>query len=380
MTPSNIIVTYHGTVKLLDFGIARAESNITKTEAGAFKGKVAYVSPEQALGEPVDCRSDVFSLGVVLYEALTMVRPFKRESELATLKAVVSEPVPSPSTLRYDLPPELDAIVERAMSREVSARYQTAAELAEALEQLTATQAYPRGERALAELLGGLFDEERRLGKLRVSQLSSAGGSPLLNTPSQLNALPEDMAAVRGVSTPLTPNATVSISVAHWPEPGEEAPKVAAHKTLRWLALGAVTLAVSAGAVTHFLWPSPKLQAVAAEREAPPAAPAPPLGATPAAAPEPPPPAPMEPPAEPTAPPVVEAARPRAQRGQLTLDSAPWSEVFLKGRKLGDTPLVDYSLPAGLHSLTLVNEARGLRQVIEVEVKPGKSTVLRLKL
>ena len=67
-------------------------------------------------------------------------------------------------------------------------------------------------------------------------------------------------------------------------------------------------------------------------------------------------------------------------RGKLTLDTAPWSEVFLRGRKLGDTPLVDFPLPAGLHEFTLVNEGKGLRQVVEIEVEPGKTTVKRLRL
>jgi serine/threonine-protein kinase len=128
LSPQNIFVTYDGAVKLLDFGIAHSRGRITQTESGTIKGKLEYMSPEQATGRELDARSDLFSLGVVLWELVTGRSLFKRPSMLAVARAIVEEPIPPPSRL-CEVPPELDAVCLRALSRNAAERYQTAAEL-----------------------------------------------------------------------------------------------------------------------------------------------------------------------------------------------------------------------------------------------------------
>jgi len=126
VSPSNIFVTYSGVVKVLDFGIATAAHRLTQTATGQLKGKVMYMSPEQCRGEPLDRRSDIFSLGVVLYELSMQRRLFKRPNELMVLKAVCDEPVPRPSRERHDYPRALEAICMRALARRKEDRYESA--------------------------------------------------------------------------------------------------------------------------------------------------------------------------------------------------------------------------------------------------------------
>lgn len=393
VSPSNIIVTYHGTVKLVDFGIARAETNITKTAAGTLKGKVAYVSPEQAAGEPIDRRSDVFALGTVLYELLTLHRPFKRESDLATLKAIVEAEIPAPSSLRPDLPPELDAIIFKALERDANRRFQTAAELADELGVFLVGRKHVRSERALADFMAGLFDADRRIGKLRVAQVTTTE-SPDGNrkTPSQLKHLPQHLSPIR--SFPSMPSVQVPTAVQGEPTAPDQAttlePTLARRqrRTRQLIAgvAGALVLALVIGLVA--LRPSEPVPAT------PPAEPPKPqvtISPPPPAEPEQP--APGDPLADgPKAPaetksdpkPEVKAGDPKSPRprakGKLTLDTTPWSEVYLKGRKLGDTPLIDFPLPPGLHVLTLVNDGKGVKSMIEVDIQSGKTTVKKLKL
>ena len=134
VSPSNLMVSYEGTVKVVDFGVAKAEHRSAVTQAGTVKGKIAYMSPEQCKGGDVDRRSDLFSLGILMWEMLTTERLFRRLSDFEAMQAIVSEQVPPPSTLRPDLPPEVDAIVMKLLAKAPADRYQTADELNEAIE------------------------------------------------------------------------------------------------------------------------------------------------------------------------------------------------------------------------------------------------------
>ncbi len=133
VSPQNVFVTYGGDVKLLDFGVATAAHRLTQTASGEVKGKYAYMSPEQCRGEPLDRRSDIFSLGTVLYELTTMRRLFKRPNELQVMKAITEEPIPRPTRDAPDYPACLEAICVRALARDPEHRYATAAEMREDL-------------------------------------------------------------------------------------------------------------------------------------------------------------------------------------------------------------------------------------------------------
>ncbi len=177
ISPSNIYVTYQGQVKLLDFGIAKAESRITNTTAGVVKGKYMYMSPEQARGDAVDRRADVFSLGVSLYEGLTNVRPFARDNDLAILNAVLSCDFKPPRQVRPDLPVEVEQVVTRAMAASPDERYQTAAEMAADLERLLAAWTSGQNVVSVGAYLRDLFGEERFNHKTRIPTLVSLAQS-----------------------------------------------------------------------------------------------------------------------------------------------------------------------------------------------------------
>ena len=171
ISPSNIFVTYGGQVKVLDFGIAKAESRVTSTGAGIVKGKYQYMSPEQARGDSIDRRSDIFSLGVSLYEALTGVRPFARDTDLAVLKAVLGGEYQPVRSLRPDLPLEVEQIVTRAMAQEAEYRYPTALAFAQDIERFVGATTSASGGQALTQFMTGFFGPERVKSKMRIESL-----------------------------------------------------------------------------------------------------------------------------------------------------------------------------------------------------------------
>jgi len=129
VSPQNIIVSFEGEVKLVDFGIAKAANKITKTQAGILKGKFGYMSPEQVRGLPLDRRSDIFAAGVVLYELLTGERLFTGTSDFSVLEKVQAARIVPPTQLQKDIPAALEKIILKALAREVEDRYQYAADL-----------------------------------------------------------------------------------------------------------------------------------------------------------------------------------------------------------------------------------------------------------
>ncbi|QSQ19405.1 serine/threonine protein kinase [Pyxidicoccus parkwayensis] len=173
ISPSNLYLTYQGQVKVLDFGIAKAESRLVNTRTGVVKGKYMYMAPEQAQGKEVDRRADVFALGVSLYEALTHVRPFSRENDLAVLNALLHGDFKRPRELRPDLPGELEAIVLKAMSFKPEDRYPSAEAFADDLEAFLGENLSASGSTHLGAFLRGHFGEERFTERTRIPTLAT---------------------------------------------------------------------------------------------------------------------------------------------------------------------------------------------------------------
>ncbi len=165
----NILLSYDGHVKVVDFGIAYAKERITSTQAMTLKGKAAYMSPEQASQQPLDRRSDIFALGVVLFEALTLRRLFKSATEVETLLRVRRARIPRPRLIQPDIPVALEKIVLKALALKPANRYQTGAELQEALDEMLMRQERVVGQTQLAGLMDRYFssqkeEKDRRIG------------------------------------------------------------------------------------------------------------------------------------------------------------------------------------------------------------------------
>jgi tRNA A-37 threonylcarbamoyl transferase component Bud32 len=160
ISPQNILIGYNGDVKLVDFGIAKAASSSTHTQTGVLKGKLAYLSPEQAWGKAVDHRSDLFALGIVLHEMLTGQRLFKAENEFTTLERVRSAEVAAPSAVKSGVPRELDAIVLKALAKNPDDRYPTGHTLEDALSGYLQHLSPPPSARDLSDYLRALFDRD----------------------------------------------------------------------------------------------------------------------------------------------------------------------------------------------------------------------------
>ncbi len=157
VSPANIMIGYDGSVKVADFGIAKAEQRSTETRTGTLKGKIAYMSPEQCVGEDVDRRSDVFSLGIVLYELVTARRLFKGDNDFLMMTAIVHGQIAPPSQYRPDLPSTLEAIILKALAKHRDDRYATADDLRIALEQFANDAGISRSSTALADYLKAQF-------------------------------------------------------------------------------------------------------------------------------------------------------------------------------------------------------------------------------
>jgi serine/threonine protein kinase len=159
VSPSNIMIGYDGSVKLLDFGIAKATSRSVETQSGIIKGKFAYMAPEQCRGRDVDRRSDVFSLGIILYEISTQHRCFRADSDFDTMHRIVTGDVVRPTRLVQGYPPALEAIVMKALAVDATVRYQSAGHLLEAIEAFSIASRMSLSTMGLGRFMRDMFGE-----------------------------------------------------------------------------------------------------------------------------------------------------------------------------------------------------------------------------
>ncbi len=169
ITPENILVSFDGTVKLLDFGVARSASRVEQLQSGVMTGRLGYMSPEQCLGQTLDGRSDVFSLGVVLYEWLTGFRLFNADSDVGVLQSITGGRVHPPSYFRADIPEPVEALVMRALERDRDHRHATAAELQTDIDRCLGQVRITPSALHIANYLGQLFREEREAERARLA-------------------------------------------------------------------------------------------------------------------------------------------------------------------------------------------------------------------
>ncbi len=171
ISPQNVVVTFAGDVKIVDFGIAKSGKKYTEiTKSGKLKGKVPYMSPEQARGDAVDHRTDIFATGVMLFELTTGKRLFKGASEFETLKLICDEEYPLPSQVRPDYPKDLESIVMRALAKDKDERYPTARAMQRDLEEFVRRHRVPVSNSALHGFMQDLFHDKLAAQKEALSQ------------------------------------------------------------------------------------------------------------------------------------------------------------------------------------------------------------------
>jgi len=234
ISPHNIMVGTDGIGRLTDFGVAKAEVRLTSTREGQFKGKLAYMAPEHASTGATDQRSDLFAMGIILWEGLTGRRLFRADTNAQTLNKILIEPIPEPSEARPELAP-FDAICARALERDPARRFQSADEFSEALELVAPTVGGIATARQVGEVVRKLAAEKLGKEKVRIQEairsLSSGEGSMSASMPTPRNASEPSMPSMPSRSRSMPAGAwagaqasTPSKSLPGVPRPGALGP------------------------------------------------------------------------------------------------------------------------------------------------------------
>ncbi|HLL55987.1 MAG TPA: serine/threonine-protein kinase [Myxococcaceae bacterium] len=384
ISPSNILISREGAVKLVDFGIAKAADSVSVTQPGMVMGKFAYMSPEQAAGGELDHRSDLFSLGLVLYELLTGVRPFKRDSDIATLRAATECRIRPPSRVA-DVDPDLDAVVMKALRRDRDLRYANAREFQLAIERLLMDKQWFASTVHLSEQMNRLFPVTT------AEVITDPGSGPESQAPSR------DTTPGRRLGDDDDWNPTDPMAAPRFPEPVLRSPP----------ARRASTLAPQKVNVPRAPTPRPAPMAARTSTPRPVASAARPsparrrrrhlsliaggsaalwLGvvlllatrtsASPLSAEAPLPVVSVESATAPDTAPWVD--RESGQTGMLTVVTSPATDVYLGDQRLGTTPLNAVRVPAGTHQLRLENDGARVHHVVRVDVEAGQAAHVRV--
>jgi serine/threonine protein kinase len=382
VSPHNVLLSDQGEVKLTDFGIAKAMNKREHTGAGVVKGKVAFMSPEQAMGKQIDARSDLFALGTVLYEMLTH-RPLFVGTAQECIAQILFKPIPSPQTVFSRAPDDLSAIAMRLLARDRAERYQTAEDV---LEDLLACADAPRnGRRELAALLAERFPEAAA----RHRHTSSGGVKAPRGLVAQQIAVPV-VSTLGDAASQSVPRVSAS----------------SAHGRGRWIAVLAASVAVVAGgafvvAQRYTAQHATVAHDAAARIEA---TRAPQSIAIDAAA-------PREPIADASfvaavaidagiAAPDADVATSRPKPGhrpivpstdhshdvapasaptgwgELAIFVHPYAEIWIDGQPQHQTPFREKHFPAGKHKLRLFNEDLNKDETTMISVPPDQTTTI----
>ena len=252
VSPQNVLISGDGDIKLCDFGIAKAASKASHTRAGALKGKLQYMSPEQAWGKDIDHRSDVFSLGLVLYELLTSEKVFAGDSELSVLEQVRNPKISAPSTKNPEVEPEIDRIVLKALHQDREQRYQSARELQHDLEVAMREHGWTLDPAALARYLEALTTGGEAPTPPAMAEPADGGSPPPVEPVSPADAgpaeppLPEPELEIMEHAESVPAPEPVAVGTAGG-EPPEAGSVEAGGKQKLWLILAALALVVVAG-------------------------------------------------------------------------------------------------------------------------------------
>jgi eukaryotic-like serine/threonine-protein kinase len=395
VSSSNLFATVDGVVKVLDFGIAKVQDASVRTSTGSVKGTYAYMAPEQLRGERLDRRTDVFAMGIVLWEQFARQHLFKRDTEFLTFQAITTDEIPDVRELAPHVPKEVAQVITRALSRDREQRFPTARALGEALSKAVAPlgpwQPSQIGEE-VARAFGARLEDQRELIRVAreggvldlddplgpaighgtelvttpISMLSNVGAPVGVPRPSGVVTTPPRRSPVSFTIVLLAAIAAVIAGYYVWLQmPTKDAPAATPEPPKVVLLVDAaapvvVDAAEPVAVIVDAAEPAQVLDA-AEEKTAP-------VDAAVTTKHD------IKPPRPPPPPPPPKQSGPP---GTITIDSSPvYAVIFIDGKRYGETPLVGISLPPGKHSVRAVS-ASGTSQSLTINIESGKTAPTR---